>query len=182
MSFIYTLKGTARRTTRLVAVQILYQVCQSRITAAAALAQFEEQYVEFCSASSKGETGTEEKRKHRAPRVEVPFLRQLVLGVTTERETIRAVLERHVRDGWTVERLPIVLLCILELAIYELEHATAPIPIVINEAIELTKEFFEGEEPSFVNGLLDRVQKELHQMKVSAKASSSAQEESCQKE
>lgn len=33
-----------------------------------------------------------------------------------------------------------------------------------------------------MNGLLDRVQKELHQTKVSEKASSSAQEESCQEE
>lgn len=178
MSFIYTLKGTARRTTRLVAVQILYQIRQSNVTAAGALAQFEEQYIEFCSSGPSGTEADVKRHKHRAPRVEIPFLRQLVLGVTASREEIRSILGQHMQKGWTVERLPLVLLCILELAIYELKNATALAAIVINEAIELTKEFFEGEEPSFVNSLLDRVEKE----QISASPSAPKGENSCEQE
>lgn len=160
VSFIYTLKGTARRATRLIAVQILYQIRQSHTTPAGALAQFEESYGAFCAEASATKDPNVLKRRNRRPRVDVPFLRQLVLGVLGSQDEIRKILAQHMQDGWTVDRLPLVLLYILELAVYELKNETAPAPIIINEAIELTKEFFEGEEPGFVNGLLDRVQKE----------------------
>lgn len=176
MDFLYTLKGSTRRATRLVAVQILYQIHQTRMATSEALAQFEAQYRAFLEEQSDdeegksdslkrasvpeiNETGRNKHRRSHAPQIDVPFLKQLVLGAIAERGTEKELLQPHMKDGWTVERLPVVLLCILELALYELKNATAPAPIVINEAIELTKEFFDGEEPGFVNSLLDQIQK-----------------------
>ena len=51
---------------------------------------------------------------------------------------------------------------ILRLAVYELLYTTdVPPKVAINEAIEITKKFGTKESSRFVNGLLDRIHKEL---------------------
>jgi len=75
---------------------------------------------------------------------------------------------REIADGW-VERLapqwpprrqPGVDRNILRLAIHELTSGLAPPKVVIDEAIELAKEFSTENSPAFVNGVLDAVLKE----------------------
>ncbi|MBL1116668.1 transcription antitermination factor NusB [Streptomyces sp. 110] len=63
--------------------------------------------------------------------------------------------------GWTLDRMPVVDRNILRLGAYELvwEDAT-PDAVVIDEAVQLAKEFSTDDSPAFVNGLLGRV-KEL---------------------
>ncbi|MBA6436381.1 MULTISPECIES: transcription antitermination factor NusB [Streptomyces] len=63
--------------------------------------------------------------------------------------------------GWTLDRMPVVDRNILRLGAYELvwEDAT-PDAVVIDEAVQLAKEFSTDDSPAFVNGLLGRI-KEL---------------------
>ena len=49
---------------------------------------------------------------------------------------------------------------ILRLAIYELENKMAPPKVIIDEAVELAKEFGSENSPSFVNGVLGTIYKE----------------------
>jgi N utilization substance protein B len=46
--------------------------------------------------------------------------------------------------------------CVLRLAFYELEKTDTPVPVVINEAVDLAKYFSNPESGAFVNGILDR--------------------------
>jgi len=63
--------------------------------------------------------------------------------------------------GWTLDRMPVVDRCILRLATYELIWSEdVPEAVVLDEAVQLAKEFSTDESPSFVNGLLGRL-KEL---------------------
>ncbi|MFC0598759.1 transcription antitermination factor NusB [Streptomyces palmae] len=63
--------------------------------------------------------------------------------------------------GWTLDRMPVVDRNILRLGAYELiwEDET-PDAVVIDEAVQLAKEFSTDDSPAFVNGLLGRL-KEL---------------------
>ncbi|MEU4684158.1 transcription antitermination factor NusB [Streptomyces xinghaiensis] len=72
--------------------------------------------------------------------------------------------ERHIDEligtysvGWTLDRMPVVDRCLLRLGAYELiwEDET-PDAVVIDEVVQLAKEFSTDDSPSFVNGLLGR--------------------------
>ncbi|MEU1278402.1 transcription antitermination factor NusB [Streptomyces sp. NPDC005805] len=59
--------------------------------------------------------------------------------------------------GWTLDRMPVVDRNILRLGAYELVWVDGtPDAVVIDEAVQLAKEFSTDESPSFVNGLLGR--------------------------
>ena len=49
---------------------------------------------------------------------------------------------------------------ILRLALYELLYTDTPPEVVIDEAVELAKEYGTEQAPKFINGILDRVWKE----------------------
>ncbi len=51
---------------------------------------------------------------------------------------------------------------VLRLAVFELGHTDTPDRVVIDEAIELARDFGSERSPAFVNGVLDAIAKELH--------------------
>ena len=61
---------------------------------------------------------------------------------------------------WKLERMPIVDRNILRLAIYEMSREETPAAVVIDEALELARQFSGEESVSFINGVLDAVHKE----------------------
>ncbi|MDN3297302.1 transcription antitermination factor NusB [Streptomyces ficellus] len=59
--------------------------------------------------------------------------------------------------GWSLDRMPVVDRNILRLGAYELLWVDGtPDAVVIDEAVQLAKEFSTDDSPSFVNGLLAR--------------------------
>lgn len=89
------------------------------------------------------------------------FAVDLVLGVEAHRDDIDEMLTDHAR-GWTVARMPAIDRSILRLAAYELEHrGDVPTAVVINEAVELAKEYSTEKSGGFVNGVLVAVAGEV---------------------
>jgi N utilization substance protein B len=70
-------------------------------------------------------------------------------------------LVEKLSENWKFERLAAVDRNILRLAIYEFKSGTAPVKVVIDEALELAKKFSSAEAPAFLNGILDAAQKKL---------------------
>jgi len=62
---------------------------------------------------------------------------------------------------WKLDRMPAVDRNILRLAVYEMKTGTTPPAVIIDEAIELARQFSGDESVSFINGVLDAVHKEL---------------------
>ena len=56
---------------------------------------------------------------------------------------------------WTLERISPVERNILRVALTELDAGEVPGKVVINEAIEIGREYGGGESPAFINGVLD---------------------------
>ena len=66
-------------------------------------------------------------------------------------------------DNWRLSRIATVERNILRLAIHELQRAdpAAPPKVIIDEAVQLAHWFGGARAPAFVNGVLDRVAREL---------------------
>lgn len=86
---------------------------------------------------------------------------ELWRGVLAERQRIDAVLSQSLKN-WSLSRMAVLDRCLLRLGCYELLFSQrAPLRILINEYIELAKEFGSDEKtPRLVNGILDRVVKD----------------------
>ncbi len=84
---------------------------------------------------------------------------ELATGAWATRGTLDPWIER-LAPQWPTHRQPGVDRNILRLAIHELISAMAPPKVVIDEAIELAKEYSTEHSSAFVNGVLDAVLKE----------------------
>jgi transcription antitermination protein NusB len=58
---------------------------------------------------------------------------------------------------WPIDKINKIDLAILRLAVYELEKEQTPPKVIIDEAVELAKEFGAESSPPFVNGVLATV-------------------------
>lgn len=58
---------------------------------------------------------------------------------------------------WPIDKLNKIDLAILRLALYELETSQTPPKVIIDEAVELAKEFGSESSPSFINGVLGTI-------------------------
>ena len=93
---------------------------------------------------------------------------ELLTGVIDHDTELEALYSAHVdRD---VSRLSLVERSVLMLASYELKfHLEIPYRVVINEAVELAKQFGGTEGFRYVNGVLDKVAAEVRATEVGAK-------------
>lgn len=79
----------------------------------------------------------------------------LVKGVVEKRIEIDNLITKYSKN-WELSRISVVNRCILRLSILSfLKEPLLAAPVVINEAVELTKEFETEESANFINGLLD---------------------------
>ena len=88
------------------------------------------------------------------------FAEQIVRGVDESRETLDRRIASHARN-WRVERMAAVDRNVLRIATWELAHTDTPDSVVIDEAIELARDFGSERSPAFVNGVLDAIAREL---------------------
>ncbi|WP_338675445.1 transcription antitermination factor NusB [Streptomyces sp. SCSIO 30461] len=85
------------------------------------------------------------------------YTMELVEGYAKHADRIDELIATYA-VGWTLDRMPVVDRNILRLGAYELVWVDeTPDAVVIDEAVQLAKEFSTDESPSFVNGLLARM-------------------------
>ncbi|MBO4707808.1 MAG: transcription antitermination factor NusB [Elusimicrobiaceae bacterium] len=90
-----------------------------------------------------------------------PFCKDLVTGTFTNKSKIDKILSSYATN-WSVDRMSSVDRCILRMATYEIVYSAdkAPVPAIIDEAIELSKKYSTDKSGKFINGLLDRIKAE----------------------
>lgn len=95
------------------------------------------------------------------PSVPEPYAVDLVLGVAHRCDEIDALIDLHA-DFWAIERMPAVDRQLLRLATYELmEQLDVPVAVVIDEAVELAKQYSTEDSGSYVNGVLASIARKL---------------------
>ncbi|MBI4157843.1 transcription antitermination factor NusB, partial [Candidatus Woesebacteria bacterium] len=80
----------------------------------------------------------------------------LVKEILSKKEEIDADIQKAA-PTWPTDKLNKVDLAILRLAVYELKFGETPPKVVIDEAVELAKEFGAEASSSFVNGVLGTI-------------------------
>ncbi|MFD6289394.1 transcription antitermination factor NusB [Streptomyces sp. NPDC060205] len=84
------------------------------------------------------------------------FTMELVEGYADHARRIDELISQYAVD-WTLDRMPVVDRNILRLGAYELIWVDeTPDAVVLDEAVQLAKEFSTDDSPAFVNGLLGR--------------------------
>jgi N utilization substance protein B len=87
--------------------------------------------------------------------------RRIVDGICRNLDEIDALLTKHATN-WKIPCMAVVDRNLLRLSIYELRfQADVPFQIILNEALEISKEFSEEESSFFINGILDAASKDL---------------------
>lgn len=98
---------------------------------------------------------------HKVPEKARVQVETTVRGVLAHRETIDEMISRFA-ENWTMKRMASIDRNVIRLGVYEMLHRSDIPPVVsINEAVDLAKYFNSAESGRFVNGILDRVRKEI---------------------
>jgi N utilization substance protein B len=143
-------KRQSRSTARLGAVQALYQMDMAETDLSDILADFGSRGL------ARGGDGDDLLEG------DFPFFRELVTGVVEEQRDIDPKVNGALHQDWRLNRLDSTLRALLRVATFELAYRPdVPVKVVINEYVEVARAFFDEEEPKFVNGVLDRLGREL---------------------
>jgi N utilization substance protein B len=88
-----------------------------------------------------------------------PKQTELVVAILKHKRRIDNLI-RKAAPAWPINNLNKIDLAILRLAVYELENGDTPPKVIIDEAVELAKEYGSESSSSFVNGVLGTIYKE----------------------
>ena len=130
-----------RRQSRIVAMQMLYQIQLTNAPVPVVMEQFWQTH------------DTSAKLR--------PFAVELVEGTTLHLEVIDELLQ-NTSKNWKLHRMPVVDLSILRCAAYEILYLSDIDPATsINEAVEIAKVYSTPDSPKFINGVLDNIPKKI---------------------
>jgi N utilization substance protein B len=136
-------KITGRRQAREWAVQLLFQTEFNPNDLDSALADF---------------WSDEERNPSDRDRI---YVEEMVHGVIEKQRDVDRTIAKYT-DNWDVDRLGVLDRIVLRVAVYEmLFRGDIPPVVSINEAVEIAKAYSGKGSGRFVNGVLDRVQKEI---------------------
>lgn len=132
----------SRRIARELALQALFQLDFNQITPEEALQSVCEERKEVSSTVRK-------------------YAHALLMGTLEQKAAIDKIISDTSKD-WKVERMAGVDRNIVRLALYEMDYGTENLSagVIINEAVELAKEFATDESSKFVNGILGSLVKQ----------------------
>lgn len=90
------------------------------------------------------------------------WFRGIVGGVVQDQKTIDPLIHAALTNEWPLSRLDSTLRAILRAAVFELKsRKDVAARVVVTEYVEVAKAFFDGDEPKMVNGVLDRVARQM---------------------
>jgi N utilization substance protein B len=129
----------ARHTARIAAVQALYQMELAGGGAEETLVEFtEHRFAEFEVAPDQD------------------FFAAILRGVPQHQVEIDRSISGALAANWSLSRIDSTVRALLRCGLYELvARRDVPAKVVIDEYVAVTRDFFGGDEPSFVNGVLD---------------------------
>jgi transcription antitermination protein NusB len=91
---------------------------------------------------------------------EYVFARLLVTGTLEHLDEIDALIKKYLATNWEFDRLNKVSLAIIRMSAYSLLYQKeTPCSIVIDEAIDIAKEFGADDSFKFINAVLDKISK-----------------------
>ena len=91
--------------------------------------------------------------------IENEFVNEIVNGVLDKKDELFEIANKHLID-WSINRLGKIDQAIICIGTYELLYTSTPEIVVINEAVELAKNFSDDDVKNMINGILDKIFKD----------------------
>ena len=112
---------------------------------------------------SEIEEGTQEQASElsETAKEERTFASLIIAGTISHIDEIDKLIESHLSSSWSMERISRVALAILRTSVYELLFQNgADNKIVIDEAVNIAKDFDTDDSYKFINAVLDKIGKD----------------------
>jgi len=152
---------TARSAARLAAVQGLYQMDMAGTDVNEVIGEFVHHRFQSDDAEEALAAADPE------------FFADTLRGVVRHQREIDPMIEHALASGWRLVRIDSILRAVLRAGVSELiARSDVPARVVISEYIDIAHDFFEGDEPKVVNGVLDRLARRLRPAEFETKAKS----------
>jgi len=101
-------------------------------------------------------------------KADIPYFKELLIGVVQNVDSLDEKLSPYLSRK--IDDVDMVDIAVLRLAMFELTYRSdVPHKVVLNEAIELAKDFATDESYKFVNGVLDKALRSLKLREVTDK-------------
>ena len=131
-----------RTVSRLAAVQALFQIEQTGASASTVVLEFLDLRL---------------NKKKGVQKADTTFFAKLVEGAWKDHEKNDEILVGALKTGWSLDRIESVTRAIFRASLYEIiETQTSP-AVIIDEYLNITHNFFNESEVSFVNGVLNTI-------------------------
>lgn len=90
------------------------------------------------------------------------YVNQLLNGIKKNKDKIDDLI-KNTSQSWTIERISLVDLNIMRMAVYEMLYSSPPVPfkVCIDEAIKIAKLYGTEDSAKFINGNLDTISKKI---------------------
>ena len=106
--------------------------------------------------------------ENNSSKIDTEYFSELVSGVAANLSELDGLLEKYMTR--TIESVDPVERAILRLGAYEfVNRLDVPYRVILNEAVNIAKEFCAEKSHAFVNAVLDKVAKEIRHIEVQAK-------------
>ncbi|SDW53755.1 NusB antitermination factor [Marininema mesophilum] len=93
---------------------------------------------------------------------DLAFFLRLTEGVRQHTELLDPIIQKYLKQDWTLSRLSLVDRTVLRMAVYEvLFEEEIPVGVSLNEAVDLAKTYSTEESARFINGILGNLTKNL---------------------
>ena len=89
----------------------------------------------------------------------IEYINDIIKGIEENEKEINKKIEENIKEDWTLSRISKIDLTLLKLGIYEMLYSKLPYKVVINEVVELAKNYGDDSSKSFVNGVLASIVK-----------------------
>ncbi|MDB2584716.1 transcription antitermination factor NusB [Alphaproteobacteria bacterium] len=150
-------KYDARATSRLLAVQALYQMDIAQTPLEVVIREFQDHRVE------NPLDGTE------MPSADADYFEFVLRGVMDFQTKIDRTIDGYLAENWRLARLDSTLRAILRCGVCELLGVQkAPAGVIVSQYTDIAHAFFDGAEGGMTNALLDRVAKALDEGAISS--------------
>jgi transcription antitermination protein NusB len=148
-------KISHRNSARIAAVQALYEIDVTGAPTDNVLS-------EFMTHRWKGAAIDDNDAPIEIPSFDTELLKDIIEGVSAGQVQFDAQIAEELSGVWTMERLELLIRAILRAGTYELtSRIDIPKRVVINEYVNVAHAFFVENEPSMVNGVLDKLAQKL---------------------
>ena len=101
---------------------------------------------------------------------ETKFFGQIVEGVIKDQILVDRTIDQALAKGWPLVRIELVLRAILRAGVFELlMRKDIPPRVTISEYVDVTRAFYNEDEPGMVNAVLDHIARDTRLEELGAK-------------